>query len=627
MGEGFLLRLLPALPPPPALGGRREARVFGTLPDQATTPNHPLVPRTCGRIDLFDGHVNGETDAVTGRRLGASATPTSGSRTPCAAGSLPPPQRRRRRVRTVESGHRARDAFGALEGQGDYVMLPRDHAPLGADRAHAAAGLRDRGHQPSPRPLPLPVPGSCWSTLLRGGTCAPGRAAAGRHRGARSRSTSQAAGAPGPVASREPCVVPGAPVRRGRLGRLPLPVRLQHRRLRADHPAGSTSRRRCTRSSRAATVICNFVPRKVDYHPCRRSWCHYRSNVDSDEVMFYVGGDYEARWGSGGPALSRSASTPAGARSPAGRLQEGPSAGLLSDELAVTWSTPFRPLGARRRPDSRRRRRLAATSWVRGQTWYDAPRRRRDLPARRAAPQRGGASAHSRTAWRRIAALVGPLVVGLSPTCRRWPRRRGPCRRAAWTSRSPSLAARPGPASIRSAGSGPPGWSRSRSPSPRTTAPRTWCPRHCRWSGSRPGSLVHVELPCDERGLPLLAELADVALKVIANRCAELYPGGGVSRHRHRGGARASIQGDRRVAPRGPQHRPGDGVASTYSSTRFRSSMSRSPGPAATRCVRRAERDAPGLPSRGRARDPAHVPLLRHPQHCRARRRAGRPAC
>ncbi|MDQ6687806.1 MAG: homogentisate 1,2-dioxygenase, partial [Actinomycetota bacterium] len=44
-------------------------------------------------------------------------------------------------------------------------------------------------------------------------------------------------------------------------------------------------------------VMCNFLPRKVDYHPQSIPVPYYHSNVDSDEVMFYVGGDYEARKG------------------------------------------------------------------------------------------------------------------------------------------------------------------------------------------------------------------------------------------------------------------------------------------------------------------------------------------
>ncbi|MFC8047680.1 homogentisate 1,2-dioxygenase [Nocardia sp. NPDC057353] len=46
-------------------------------------------------------------------------------------------------------------------------------------------------------------------------------------------------------------------------------------------------------------VICNFVPRKVDYHPLAVPVPYSHSNTDSDEVMFYCGGDYEARRGSG----------------------------------------------------------------------------------------------------------------------------------------------------------------------------------------------------------------------------------------------------------------------------------------------------------------------------------------
>jgi homogentisate 1,2-dioxygenase len=46
-------------------------------------------------------------------------------------------------------------------------------------------------------------------------------------------------------------------------------------------------------------VVCNFVPRKVDYHPDSIPVPYFHSNVDSDEVMFYCGGDYLARKGTG----------------------------------------------------------------------------------------------------------------------------------------------------------------------------------------------------------------------------------------------------------------------------------------------------------------------------------------
>jgi homogentisate 1,2-dioxygenase len=90
-------------------------------------------------------------------------------------------------------------------------------------------------------------------------------------------------------------------------------------------------------------VVCNFVPRKVDYHPASIPVPYYHSNVDSDEVMFYCGGNYEARRGSGiGPG---SVSLHPGGHS------HGPQPGAVErslgaeyfDELAVMVDT-FRPL-------------------------------------------------------------------------------------------------------------------------------------------------------------------------------------------------------------------------------------------------------------------------------------------
>jgi homogentisate 1,2-dioxygenase len=90
-------------------------------------------------------------------------------------------------------------------------------------------------------------------------------------------------------------------------------------------------------------VVCNFVPRKVDYHPLAVPVPYYHSNVDSDEVMFYCGGDYEARKGSG-IALGSVSLHPGG-------FTHGPQPGAVErslgvesfDELAVMVDT-FRPL-------------------------------------------------------------------------------------------------------------------------------------------------------------------------------------------------------------------------------------------------------------------------------------------
>jgi homogentisate 1,2-dioxygenase len=44
-------------------------------------------------------------------------------------------------------------------------------------------------------------------------------------------------------------------------------------------------------------VICNFVPRLYDFHPDAIPAPYYHSNVDSDEVLYYVYGDFMSRTG------------------------------------------------------------------------------------------------------------------------------------------------------------------------------------------------------------------------------------------------------------------------------------------------------------------------------------------
>jgi len=44
-------------------------------------------------------------------------------------------------------------------------------------------------------------------------------------------------------------------------------------------------------------VICNFVPRLYDFHPNAIPAPYYHSNVDSDEVLYYVHGDFMSRTG------------------------------------------------------------------------------------------------------------------------------------------------------------------------------------------------------------------------------------------------------------------------------------------------------------------------------------------
>jgi homogentisate 1,2-dioxygenase len=90
-------------------------------------------------------------------------------------------------------------------------------------------------------------------------------------------------------------------------------------------------------------VICNFCPRKVDYHEGSIPVPYYHSNVDSDEVMFYVGGDYEARKGSGIGIGSISLHPGGYAHGPQPSAVEASIGVEYFEELAVMVDT-FRPL-------------------------------------------------------------------------------------------------------------------------------------------------------------------------------------------------------------------------------------------------------------------------------------------
>jgi homogentisate 1,2-dioxygenase len=90
-------------------------------------------------------------------------------------------------------------------------------------------------------------------------------------------------------------------------------------------------------------VVCSFVPRPFDFGPDAVPVPYAHANVDSDEVLFYVGGDFMSKAGSGIGQGSVSLH-------PAGFVH-GPQPGSVeralekagTDELAVMVDT-FRPL-------------------------------------------------------------------------------------------------------------------------------------------------------------------------------------------------------------------------------------------------------------------------------------------
>ncbi len=237
---GLLLGLLAALPLAAPLGDRRRPALAAARPvADAERPAGAAAPQAARPVPR-----RGAEDRRRGHRPPAGARQRRRPdllRGPAQTRPLLP-QRHRRRVRL----RRARAAvvetvFGALEvGQGDYVILPRATThrwvPTGASRC---APTRSRPTATSPRPsATCRSTGSCWSTRPTASATCAARPSRCWSRAPTSRSTSSTA-ATAPAGSPAPCTCPRAPVRRGRLGRLPLPLRLQRRRLRADHRPGA----------------------------------------------------------------------------------------------------------------------------------------------------------------------------------------------------------------------------------------------------------------------------------------------------------------------------------------------------------------------------------------------------
>jgi homogentisate 1,2-dioxygenase len=327
------------------------------LPDQATTPNSPLLPRHLKLHDLFPGEEamsprSVAVDAVTGRRL---VLGNADVRISYAVSSLPSPYYRNAtgdECVYVERGTaRVETVFGALDvGQGDYVILPRATThrwiPTGSPdsmeplrtyaieaTSHIAPPRRYLSrygqlleHAPySERDLrgptgPLLVEGTDVEVYVKHRGDGPGGLTGTVH---------VLPEHPFDVVGWDGCLYPYAfnvadfePIT-GRVHQPP-PV---HQVFEGQN-----------------FVICNFVPRKVDYHPLAVPVPYYHSNVDSDEVMFYVDGDYEARKGSGIGKGSISLHPGGHSHGPQPGAVERSLGAEYFDELAVMVDT-FRPLG------------------------------------------------------------------------------------------------------------------------------------------------------------------------------------------------------------------------------------------------------------------------------------------
>ncbi len=316
------------------------------LPDQATVANHPLRPRHLKLHDLFRDQGKG-TDPVTGRRLVLGNTDVRLSYVVARDASPIYRNGLGDEVVYVESGSATVETmFGTLEvGEGDYVVLPRatNHRwlPTGDDPL-AAYAIEANSHIAPPKRYlsrfgqflehspycerdlrspdqPLLAEGADVDVYVKHRGPGPGGIVG---------SVLTYATHPFDVVGWDGCLYPYVfnvrdyePIT-GRVHQPP-PV----------HQVFEGSN----------FVVCNFVPRKVDYHPLAIPVPYYHSNVDSDEVMFYVAGDYEARKGSGIGLGSISLHPGGYAHGPQPGAAEGSIGAEFFDELAVMVDT-FRPL-------------------------------------------------------------------------------------------------------------------------------------------------------------------------------------------------------------------------------------------------------------------------------------------
>jgi homogentisate 1,2-dioxygenase len=322
------------------------------LPDQTTTPNAPLLPRHLRLHELFPGQEWKALDVVTGRRLVLANADVRISY--AVAGEASPLYRNATGDECVyveQGAATVETVFGALAvREGDYVVLPRatthrwvpeGDTPLRAYCIEASSHITPPKRYLSRFGQFLESAPYCERDLrgpeeplvVEGGADGTGDVEVyvkhrGRGAGGLTGTVHVVPQHPFDVVGWDGCLYPYAfaisdfePIT-GRVHQPP-PVHQVF--------AGTNF------------VICNFVPRKVDYHPLAVPVPYYHSNVDSDEVMFYVGGDYEARKGSGIGQGSVSLHPAGHAHGPQPGAVEASLGAEAFDELAVMVDT-FRPL-------------------------------------------------------------------------------------------------------------------------------------------------------------------------------------------------------------------------------------------------------------------------------------------
>lgn len=319
------------------------------LPDQALTPNHPLTPRHLRLPDLVPADVTG-VDAVTGRRLVLGNADVHLSYVVAAADSPLYRNALGDECVFVEAGSGVVETvFGVVPYRaGDFVVVPRatthrwrPDATSGPSRLYA---VESASHVAPPKRYL-----SRYGQLLEHAPYC--------ERDLHGPTEPLLAGAGEPASDVEVLV-------RHRTSAGIVGTRMTY----ATHPFDVVGWDGCLYPytfnvedympitgkvhqpppvhqvfEGAGFVVCAFLPRKVDYHPLAVPVPYYHSNVDSDEVMFYVAGDYEARKGSGIGVGSVTLHPGGHAHGPQPAAVEASLGAEAFDETAVMVDT-FRPL-------------------------------------------------------------------------------------------------------------------------------------------------------------------------------------------------------------------------------------------------------------------------------------------
>ena len=305
--------------------------------DQPVVANHPLLPRHFKTHKLDVGGV----DTVTGRQL---LLANDDVRISYAAADRPSPLYRNAtgdECVYIEAGNAVVETvFGALSvGPGDYVMLPTSTThrwvPTGGDPLRTL--VIEAGSHIGPPKRYVSARGqflehSPYSERDLRGPVEPFRAQGEdvqvlvRHRAGMTCLTY--AQHPFDVVGWDGCLYPYV----FNIGDFePITGRLHQ-----PPPVHQTFEGR-------GFVICSFVPRKFDYHPLSIPAPYNHANVDSDEMLFYVGGDFMSRRGAGIELGSISLHPSGFTHGPQPGSVEASIGKEATDELAVMIDT-FRPL-------------------------------------------------------------------------------------------------------------------------------------------------------------------------------------------------------------------------------------------------------------------------------------------